>query len=138
MIKSKTAAFLGAASVILVVANVQPANAGILQDLERGTRRTLRQIDPTNPNGSLGSDLHAKFKICNRTQVSIIYNVNSTRDRLASGYCRNWTTKGQAYVKYDYSLNDNRVVSQGRRVNDGNYFFNYIPRTQTLIQLYRE
>ncbi|MDY6899153.1 MAG: hypothetical protein SWZ49_13905, partial [Cyanobacteriota bacterium] len=49
----------------------QPAEAGVFKDITNTIRKTGRRIDPTNPNGYVGSDLHAKFRICNKTNTTV-------------------------------------------------------------------
>jgi hypothetical protein len=65
-------------------------------------RKRGRDMDPTNPNGSMGKDLHAKVNICNETQGVISYNVSGKDASIQSGYCDKWTTSGQAVVSFAY------------------------------------
>ena len=105
----------------------QPAEAGFFKKLDpfnknSDIRKLGRDIDPTNPNGYVGSDLHAKFKLCNKTTNNISYSVGASRDIISPNSCVKWTTKGQAPLSFDRAF----ISGYQRKtytLNDGEYFF---------------
>ncbi|MEO0684721.1 MAG: hypothetical protein AAFY76_06635 [Cyanobacteria bacterium J06649_11] len=105
----------------------QPAEAGFFKKLDPFNknsviRKTGRDIDPTNPNGYVGSDLHAKFKLCNKTTNTVRYSVGARRDILSPNSCVKWTTTGQAALSFDRAF----IRGYQRKtytLNDGEYFF---------------
>ena len=117
---------LGTAAIGITLGSMinfqQPAEAGIFKDLERKVRKAGRRINPIDPNSYVGRDLHAKFKICNRTNTTVYYSLLARSDSLRPGRCVKWTTKGQAVISFDRSF----LRGYQRKtysLNDGNYSF---------------
>ncbi len=113
---------------------VQPAEAGVFKDLDpfnknSAVRKLGRDIDPTNPNGYVGSDLHAKFRICNKTNNTVSYSVGSSRASLPPSSCIKWTTTGQAALSFDRAFIPG-YQRQTYTLSDGEYLFETV-RWQT-------
>ncbi|MGB3641029.1 MAG: hypothetical protein WBA39_26140 [Rivularia sp. (in: cyanobacteria)] len=105
----------------------QPAEAGFFKDLDPTNknsiiRKTGRRIDPTNPNGYVGRDLHAKFKLCNNTSATVRYSLGSRRAALSPKSCVKWTTTGQTPLSFD-KASRRGYQRQTYNLNDGQYFF---------------
>ena len=105
----------------------QPAEAGFFKDLDpfnknSAIRKGGRRIDPTNPNGYVGRDLHAKFKLCNKTSSTVRYSIVAKSASLRPGACVKWTTTGQAPLSFDKSFVRGNQ-RQTYTLNDGEYFF---------------
>ncbi len=129
---------LGTAAISIAFGSIinfqQPAEAGFFKDLDPTNknsiiRKTGRRIDPTNPNGYVGRDLHAKFKLCNKTNTTVLYSIVAKSASLRPGACVNWTTTGQAALSFD------RAFAPGYQrktytLNDGEYLFKKV-RWQT-------
>lgn len=113
-----------------------PAMAGWgLSDLDptnknSGIRQTGRDIDPTNPNGRLGRDLHAKFSVCNKTNGKVSYAVGNRSSSLNKGQCHNWTTTGQALINFDRGFASG-YQGKSYTLNDGKYYFTNVNWKQT-------
>ncbi len=113
---------------------VQPAEAGVFKKLDpfnknSEIRKIGRDIDPTNPNGYVGSDLHAKFRICNQTNTTVLYSIVAKSASLRPGACVNWTTTGQAALTFDRAFIPG-YQRQTYTLNDGEYSFETV-RWQT-------
>ncbi len=113
--------------LIITIGIVLACSAGIVNNTFAGYswdkfKEDLSDIDPTNPNGSMGRDLHAKIRLCNKTNGTVHYAMGTSKASLKRGHCVSWTIRGQGSIGFDREF---RRGYQGKtyRLNDGTYNF---------------